>query len=76
MGVAAGRMTFLGLSILLEFEAQVVPNNATLEVAARNRERHFIFARLQHRRVEPQRPLLPKSLVGVVANGVGGPDDS
>ena len=55
-----------------KFKAQVVPYDAALKVAPRNGERHFILARLEHRRVEPQRALLPESLVGVVANRVGG----
>jgi hypothetical protein len=43
-----------------------------LQAATRNGERYFIFARLQPCRVEPQRPLLPQPIGGVVANGVGG----
>ena len=42
-----------GYVSLVQLKAQVVPNDAALEVATRNRERHFIFARLQQRRVEP-----------------------
>ena len=57
--------------ILVQLKAQVVPNDAALEVAARNGKEHFIFARLQQRGVESQCPILRQALVGIVANRVG-----
>jgi hypothetical protein len=61
-----------GCVILIKFKTQVVPNDTALKVAVRNGERHFVFVRLEQSRVESQSPLLPKTLVGVVTNRVGG----
>ncbi len=58
--------------ILVEFQPQVVINDARGEISGRHGELHFVSARFQQRGVERLAVFMPNALVGVVADGVGG----
>ena len=62
----------VGLAAVVQFEADVVPDDAGGNVSRRNGKRHLILAWLQQSGVELLNVLVPDSLVGVVAQGVGG----
>src|SRR5471030_1531115 len=60
------------LGLLVQLQPQVVPHHPTLEVAGRYGEGHGILAWFQQGGVKLQGPLLRKSLIGIVADAVGG----
>jgi hypothetical protein len=62
----------VGFGVVVEFQAEVVPDYAGGDVAGGDGEGEGVFAGLEEFGVELLGVLVPDALVGVVADGVGG----
>jgi hypothetical protein len=56
---------------IVEFQMMVLPDNSRDNVSGRNGERHLVLTRLQQRSAELLDVLVPRTLIGVVAQGIG-----
>src|ERR1017187_3906208 len=72
VGTAAVGGGGVGLAAVVEFKADVVPDDAGGDIAGGDGEGDGVLARFQQRGIELLDVLVPDALVGVVAESVGG----